>query len=726
MKKTIFSKGIYAESLRRLRVLGFLCLAAMLILQSIPVIIQLTSYTYYLNDNSPYKPNVFEAMPLNFETVLMSCAFMTIFVAPIMVLSLFSVFNKRASSDFYHSLPYTRTCIFVSKMAAVYTWVIGVSATCSLLGLITYTCPPHLFVLSWGGGLDLLLSYFAILLVTTGGCALAMAITGTIFSNFCVAGLILFLPRVIIILLSAFISDRAEFLVFNASGNSFLSPTFNVLFASFGGGAALMENLSADIYSICLGIAYLALALLVFVKRKSETATCPAPDRLWQHVIRITITMAFALIPVIFLVEVNIAAFIIFSLITVLIYFAYEIISTRKWKNCVKAIPGLAVVAGLSIVLVLAIIFIPELSSKYTPDTDDIDSVQLLSNGEYYYYGGYGGEWYGMEAQKLKVTDEKVREIVSEALKENMENYEKNGSIYMRDNGKYSSYLSSATTQTVAIRNGLSVHYRNIAFTEEQHSALLNALQNDEKYIKAIQTLPKPAKGSISIANYNDIISDKDEEKIFESLQKEMYKLSIEDVYEIAKNYTYEPGAFNIFYYTDDFSSMNVDINIDSDHFPKTFEMLLDITSAFSKKGIDELDDILLDPSFFEENEVWYANVDSNVKITTKDGESRYYYLDTYYHDGDDTSRWDELESTEVLAKAFEAAKNAKGKADATSYISFSYNCDFGKGESEEEFKESSISYYGTVYLPVPENFDPEEYGYSPMDYYEGEIEYYD
>ncbi len=720
MKKTIFSKGIYAESLRRLRVFGFLCLAAMLILQSIPVIIQMTEYTYYLNDNSPYRPNVFEAMPLNFETVLMSCAFMAILAAPIMVLSLFSVFNKRASSDFYHALPYTRTCIFVSKMAAVYTWVIGVSATCSLLGLITYTCLPHLFVISWGGGFDLLLSYFAILLITTGGCALAMAITGTAFSNFCVAGLILFLPRVIIILLSTVISSRAEFLVFNANSNSFLSPTFNVLFATLGGGKALMENLSADIYSICLGIVYLALALLVFVKRKSETATCPAPDRLWQHVIRITITMAFALIPVIFLVELEIAAFIIFSLITVLIYFAYEIISTRKWKNCVKAIPGLAVVAGLSIVLVLAIILIPELSSKYTPDADDIDSVQLLSDNDYY----YGRDWYGMEAEKLKVTDEKVRKIISEALKDNMDNYEKNGCIYIKDNGKYSSYLSSETTQIVAIRNGLSVHYRKIAFTDEQYSALLNALQNDEKYIKAVQTLPRPAKGSISIANYNDIISDKDEEKIFESLQKEMYKLSIEEIYEVAKNYTYEPGAFEIDYYTDDFSSLYIYLNINSKYFPKTFEMLLDITSKDSDKAIKELDDILLEPSFFEEYEVWYANVDSNVKITTKDGETRYYYLDSYYEQTEEA--WTDLDSTKSLATVFELAKNTKGNADATSYISFSYNCDFAKGESEEEFKESSIYYYGTVYLPLPEDFDPEEYGYSPMDYYEDEIKYYD
>lgn len=723
MKKTVFSKGLYTESLRRLSVFGFLSLAAMLIVQFIPVIIQTTEYSFYLNNRNSYSSYTFEPMALNFETVFASFWFMTVIAAPLMVIMLFSVFNKRASSDFYHALPYTRPCIFVSKMAAVYTWVIGVGAICSAIGFITYISLPHLFVLSFGGGFDLLISYFAILLLTTGGVSLAMAITGTPFSNVCVAGVILFLPRFIIIMISSFIADRAEFLVFNYTTSSFLSPFINVLFASVGGGTQLINNPVADIYSICLGIAYIALALLVFVKRKSETATQPALSKLWQHIIRIMITMAFAIIPVIFLVEGSFAAFIVFSLITALVYFAYEIISTKKWKNCLKAAPGLLVVAGLCVACVLTIVFVPVISAKYTPDADEMDSVQLLRDNSVSYYGS--NDWYGIEAEKLKIKDEKVLEIVSEALKENMESFEKHGDIYYRDNGKYSSYVTSATTQTVAIRSGLSVHYRNIAFTEEQYSSLLAALQKDDDYKKAVQTLPKPAKGSIALDS-SDGIAEKDLEKIFDSLQKEMYKLSLEDVYDLAHNYTYHPGSFNFWYYTDDFSSLYVDLYIDSDNFPETFEMILDATSYRKDKAMEELSD-MLDPDFSEEYEVWYANIEGNVKITTAEGESRYYYVDWYYETEGD--RGEEVEKIEidVIRDAYELAKNTKGKPTASSYIMFSYNCDFAKGESEDEIKEYSESYYGSVYLPIPDGFDPEDYGFAPVDYYEDvEYEYYD
>lgn len=714
MKKTIFSKGIFVESLRRLRVVGFLVLAGLLILQSIPVIIQATDYSYYLSTNRNY---TFEPMALNFQTILLSLFIMATFVAPIMVLSLFSVFNKRASSDFYHSLPYTRTCLFVSKMAAVYAWVIGISAICSTLGLIVYTCLPKLFVVSFGGGFDLLLSYIAILLITTGGCALAMAITGTVFSNFCVAGLIIFLPRVIITVLSLYISEKADFLVFNYTAQTFLSPSFNVLFASVGGGTHLTNNLPADIYSLCLGLVYLALALLVFIKRKSETADQPAPGRLWQHIIRILITTAFALIPVIFLVDGSIAPFIVFSLITALIYFAYEIISTKKWKNCLKAAPGLLVVAGLSLVLVLTIILVPKLSAKYTPDADDIDSVKIMrDNYENFDYYGSVGNWYGYEAEKLSIKDKKVLEIVSETLNENMESYEKHGEINYKDNGSYSSYVTNGKYQIVAIKDGPSVRYRKIFFTEEQYTSLLDALNEDERYIEAIRTLPKPAKGSVGLGEYDEL-SAKDLEKIYDSIAKEMHDLTVEEVYNVANNYSYQPGCFNVWYYTDDFNSMYVDLYIDSDTFPKTFELILDLVSYRNNRSKDELDDLLLDTLFFDGHEIWYANVDASVKLTTEEGEARYYYLDTYYEGDTDAGEWADLDSTKSLAKLYEAVKELKGKATAESYICFSYNCDFdysGSGNTKE-----SRSYYSSVYLPLPKDFDPEEYGLAPVDYYE-------
>jgi hypothetical protein len=164
---------------------------------------------------------------------------------------------------------------------------------------------------------------------------------------------------------------------------------------------------------------------------------------------------------------------------------------------------------------------------------------------------------------------------------------------------------------------------------------------------------------------------------------------------------------------------MYVDLYIDSDTFPKTFELILDLVSYRNNRSKDELDDLLLDTLFFDGHEIWYANVDASVKLTTEDGEARYYYLDTYYEGETDAGEWADLDSTKSLAKLYEDVKDSKGKATSESYICFSYNCDFANGESEEEFKESYMSYYSSVYLPLPKDFDPEEYGLSPVDFYE-------
>ena len=129
MKKTLFSFGIYKESMRRLRVIGFIALVFLLVVQMSPVIIGVVDYA--MMGKTSQAPTA-----ENFATLTWAMATVSTLVAPLMVLIAFSIFNKRASSDFYHALPYTRPCVFVSIMAAVYTWtaIISIVRGCSCRG----------------------------------------------------------------------------------------------------------------------------------------------------------------------------------------------------------------------------------------------------------------------------------------------------------------------------------------------------------------------------------------------------------------------------------------------------------------------------------------------------------------------------------------------------------------------------------------------------------------
>lgn len=740
MKKTIFSKGLYTESLKRLRVLGFIALAVLLIIQLAPVIFQIFDYMFYLENRSEYLnmygTKSYTPESINFSTILISMPTVALAVTPLMTLIVFSVFNKRASSDFYHALPYTRPCIFVSFMAAVYTWAALICVICTAVGYLSMASLPMLFSIVYDGAFDLILTYVAIMLITGGAVALACSLTGTSLSNICVAGLILFLPRFIITIMTEWISSSADFLALNASQSSLLSPTINVFFAHFYGSLAFSNltfenNLIPDIYSLCLGLVYLVLAFFVFARRKSETATQPAPDRITQHIIRVMLTMVIAIFSVILLLEGEIAGSIVVTLIALTLYFAYELITTKRWKNCVKALPALGALLGLCILCGVIMLCVPRIAATYTPASEDIDSVRLINDDGDRYFGFYNEDWYGKEAEKLEIKDPAVIKTVATALKENMDAYDKHGSVYTAYIGSNDKY-SDTTRQTVAIKDGSTVRYRTIFFTEEQYSAILTALNSDKEYLDACMTLPKPIKNSIDFGSF-DYYGDIDvsyKMKVFECLQEEIRTLSFEDWYNIATQHgtTYSPDEFSISYESDDYDSYYVYFNISSCYFPKTFDMLVCADGINIEERTAELETLIkIGKDVMEDKEkapegLEYMNIDVYAMYKDEAGEEQSYYMSMYYENYDRYS--DDVvvgyeSNPEHFLDLFNAAKAAEGKPDHNGYIRFIYS-----SYDSDKFEDLN----GTVYFPLPENFDPEEFEMEKLLSNESEIvyEYYE
>ena len=727
MKKTIFSRGLYAESLRRLRVLGFIALAVMVLVQLAPMIVGVVDYyssqSYYAEQESIYDeavkhtPETVNALQL-FLAVPFTCAIVT----PIMVLLVFSIFNKRASSDFYHALPYTRPCMFASTMAAVLTWVIGICLICSVIGLAGYLALPKMFTVIFTGTGELLLSCLALLLLTAGGTALAMSATGTVLSNICVALLVLFLPRFVMTIMTSWISSSAEFLAFNVTGNSFLSYDINIVFGTVvdifteGDIPDFFKNLASDIYSIVLGLVYLALALIVFVYRKSETATCPAPGRAVQHVIRIMITMVVGIFATILFIEGEWAGFIVISLLSLVVYLAYELITTHRWKNLLKALPFFGVVVGLCILCGAVIVGVPKIASLYTPDSEDIDSVRLINENNRYY-----DEWFGKGSEKLELTDEVIIEKVSEALKKNLEVYRENGYVgtflyEVKDDLSYPNYMQpEAIPQTVAITEGMVTKYRTIFFSQDDYNAILNALEKNEEYIALCKKLPKPAKNSLGFDFYDDDVDYSYYESIFKCLQKEINSLSFEEWYKIANGMSGAYSEYSLWYNTDDYDSMHVSIPISADCFPKTFTMLLEVEKLGYEKGYEIVDMMINDDGFAAREDLLYASLHVTVRTPDENGGYKYYqiYVDHY------SDKWSDHKYRDALKDMMQKVAACDGEPSSKGYISvtYQYECNNNLEKYDEKFDESYESEYGTVYFPLPEDFDPEAWEFDALSF---------
>ena len=145
MKNKLFSRGIYTEGLRRLRVFG-LILAAVGLLAEIapPMVIKMENTRYAVNSlTGSYTPEA-----SGFFATCYALPVIVLLVVPLMTLVLFSSFNRRAYCDFCHSLPYTRSCIFISNVAAVMTWVLGLMVLCGASGILIRLAMPEFFALS--------------------------------------------------------------------------------------------------------------------------------------------------------------------------------------------------------------------------------------------------------------------------------------------------------------------------------------------------------------------------------------------------------------------------------------------------------------------------------------------------------------------------------------------------------------------------------------------------
>lgn len=723
MKKTLFSKGIYKETLRRLRVVGFIALAFLLVFQLAPIIIQLVDYITYLEDPTNYYGDGISSLPkytpetVNFSMVTMTMPVTAVMIAPIMVLIAFSVFNKRASSDFYHSLPYTRPCVFVSMTAAVYTWVISISVLCSLVGYVGMASLPKLFTVVYDGAFDLILTYVAQAIMTVGACALGMALTGNLLSNVCVTGLILFLPRFIITVMTSWISSTAGFLAIDASGTSFLSMNINVLVSSFVGSlfygtVDFSNNLPADIYSICLGLVYTALALFTFVKRKSETATQPAPDRITQHIIRILLSMVIGIFAVMLLLEAEIAGAIIVSLVTVALYFSYELITTKKWKNCVRALPGLGVLAALCIICGVVMVSVPKVASGYTPDADDVDSVRIVSNGANF----YRDQWFGLEAQNLDLEGEEIVKLACTTLKENIELYKKHGNMFTAYMGEDMKGDYELYNLTVAFKKGLSTKYRTLYMLGERYTELINALNTNEEYTEACKKLPKAAIDSVTFGYWQaeEKMSIEYKKDILECLQEEVNALPFEEWYVIATNgYTYGE-EFAVDYTTQSFNNTYVRIPVSSDLFPKTFEMIANTKHIDKNTVLADLG-ILLDKNTVEsamDGEA-YINIDVRLKDTDEKGNSKectaYLYVDGQI-DKTVVGKNDYV-YYEALCDMLTKLKATKNEPTSGKYIYVNY---YYSSYSDYADKEGM---HGDYYLPLPDNFDYEKWDFKQTSY---------
>lgn len=518
--KKLFSLSVYREGLRRLLLPGgiffiILTLEAVLIPMA-GFISQITSNYSYASDY-PSRIGASSVHPLLYAMIFIG--------APILTWTMFSFLNKRSSSDFYHSLPMSRAGFYISSTAAVATWIVGLIFVTSGISRLMTLILNGVYEVIPCSYLPFMISCAIASLLVSAAMTIGMTVSGTVLGNIVVSGLVLFMPRYI----TAYIvkGGLSDLSVFSGTwAPRLLTTEINIVTGMFDFSA--FTSAATQIYSLCLALVYFALAGILFYKRRSESAERTAPSKILQAVYRIAVAMVIC-VPVCCMIFRGYASpseyflYFIIYIAAIVVYFSFELITTRKLKNLVRALPGLGIVVLLNFIVIGAMWGLRTVYLNFTPDAGEVKSVTMLPVDE------WDSEFSSLVYSKFNITDGNAIKIVTDALKAQSNaqtdrvwrySYSSDGKI----NGKAVAFR---------INTGRDEKYRCVTLTEKEYGQIIAVLEGMEGYEEELRTLPSPDRGTLRSHSYRGLnyhTSYKDDETLFYIMQNELEEMSLDDL----------------------------------------------------------------------------------------------------------------------------------------------------------------------------------------------------
>ena len=465
MNKKIFSGKLMLEGMRQVKlpgIIGLLLIVGASFFTAFIEVVNMSRGMYVLGSS-------FSELNLYIQLVMFTAA-------PLMTLMLFGFMNKRRASDFYHSLAYTRLCIYTSFVAAVLLWCILMIAAGSATTLIVCAISGRVKI----NALSIpypILSAVAGVLIVTGGTALAMTLTGTYLTNVFTAVLFLFAPRALIFYCNRLLVSSMPYVVF--SQNTFFSKLVNIPFDLVTGIFGISSNSEAIItswipaaYTALIGIILLCVGAVCFISRKSENATMASINRVLQGILRIIPAVLISLIAIALLFDAHKYGAINDSDKFIIImtyvgaaaaYFLYEAVTTRHLRNFIKIIPGLAVVAAINVVLYFSLTTVYDYNMELAPDKDELAYVMI--------YGPTDSVLW-KDSENMKLYSDAAREVASDCLKD---------TIRMWDEDKSEFYSGNRMVIEYRLLDGSSIK-RRVTVTDARYAQLKNVLFNDKEF----------------------------------------------------------------------------------------------------------------------------------------------------------------------------------------------------------------------------------------------------
>ncbi|MBR3382187.1 MAG: hypothetical protein IKG85_04035 [Clostridia bacterium] len=634
-----FHKGFFKEIFRQLLVPGLICGGLLMLVLAV---IALDSFAR-IADVFPVPTGKNMAGP--FILFVYVTGFLFTFLA-------YGWLNKRSNSDFYHSLPVTRSAMYFSTSCAVLLWmfigILGFAVLRALVSLVTGT--PFNYLLFLCVVINMLIASVEVV----GAVSISCALSGTRFLSLFGAAIVLFMPRLLLTVLSLFIDgiqngtlivSKLSFL-FDPSYNIIGSPLSWMRLGMFNMIATDVDyaNVSAMVYTLCYSLLLHAAACVLFVKRRSEAAGTNAAGNGFRRIAAICIGMPLLLVLGALILFDNLppnAAFVGLLLIAISFVFfcLFSIICTKSGRKTLRDMPWFLVSIGAAALLVLASRWIVRYAQSLELAPEDIKGYYLVDSEDTAYYdiytGARGDDYTDVLTEDIKFTDEESRRIIAERI----------------DSDSVSaSNAGNSIRVRVDRKHGCDV-YRRIFLSTREYNKLVELRMLNERYAEICYEFPKGvnyyAVDNLNMHYSNELVKIfKDE---YETLSDEM-KVSVRTPYS-PEYYDQSEIHSLLIYGCDGVKNYSRSYAIDA-RMPRTYAAYLDMLNELhSRSAIKALNEI----------EAWGVTKDENVSFDIRiEGNELSGYVSLWdFYQGSDPNSDDPHEYVPELFELISILKNA-------------------------------------------------------------------
>lgn len=651
--KNIFSLKLFWQTVIQLKVIGFISLAVVAFVSGFPIIIEGLNIRKMINAANAAAESGAEVInmsqsytslvsPISSQGVLM---IVILVITPILALYAWSFLNKRSTSDFYHSLPYKRQALFISKFAAVTFWQAVSMLTAFVTSFIGYHIFNSYFIVDYGVTIHIYVAEFICALLCSAAIALACSITGNIFSNICVSGLIVFLPRFIILLVAITVTGSVATATMECPvwilDNSYNMLTaqvlgvFDSIYSTSSSVSQMLLSIASNMYTLVLAIIYIVLGCVLFTKRKSETAGKPALGWKLQFAIRTAIGFVISVLGVMlyirekrggyrgYFLEYIVVPFVVAAFVVII----YEVISSKKLHRIIKAVPS--IILAYVIAAVFGVIVNAGIGQmlSYIPDTSKVKYVKMSIANDMSYRYSNENDYFEDILGRLKITDEEVIKLVADSIEDNLQNIQDISAGYYNNGRKNEEYIK----YNVYIKDGIFGRYRKVFIKQSEVVKLASKFENMQDISKEYKNLP--AFEDAKLTFMDNVFTQEAAKEVYETFLSEINSIPFTQYYSCINDISsrYRGGMPYIYIsFTRNGIPYAAQILL-GDKLPKTLNAYYNAVNRIASQNISETSNKLknyLDN--FESKRLNKSDIDDDFTLyiySIKDGD--YYYMDS-------------------------------------------------------------------------------------------------